>query len=70
MHRYVDDIKKDIEMGLGEILLMHPSGHGPVAGFCEQGNEPFGFNKMWGIFRLVMKLLVSEESLCSMELFW
>ena len=72
MRRCVDNIKTVLEIGLGGggISLMNPSGHGPVAGCCEYGNEPFGFNKMRGISWLAKKLLVSQERLCSMELFW
>jgi len=49
---------------------MNPSGHGPVAGCCEYGNEPFWFNKMRGICWLAKRLLVSQERLHSLELFW
>jgi hypothetical protein len=43
----VDNIKMDLETGLGEgISLMNPSRHGPVAGCFEYGNEPSGFNRM------------------------
>jgi hypothetical protein len=54
----------------GGISLMNPSGHGPLAGCCEYPNEPFGFNKMRGMSWLAKKLLVPQERLHSMELFW
>jgi hypothetical protein len=44
------------------------SGRGQVAGCCECGNEPFGFQKMQGISWLAEELLASREGLRWMDL--
>jgi hypothetical protein len=43
------------------------SGLRQVAGTCKCGNEPFGFDKMWGISCLTENRLAPQEGLCSRE---
>jgi hypothetical protein len=48
-HRWEDNIKMDLRDSWGKLDLPG-SGQGPVAGFCEHGNEPAGSIRRWDIF--------------------